>query len=718
VGADAEPPAGGDLVSHQRQQRRDDRRRPGAPLAQQGGGEEVDGRLAPTRALDGQHARAVGHQAAHGLELVGTKGAVRPRQLAEQRGATASRVNVGIEPTLGPRPEISPPIGSPLLRRRPGQATASRVATTRLAGIAHAWTLTRVALDLGSDDAGFGLGRAVLIIDEAGMASTREAALVLEHAGLGGVKVIAIGDSGQLSSVRAGGWLGSLTRRLGSYELRDVICQRGARERQLLARVRRGDAVDYIAGKSHRGQLQIFTGGAQAAVAGERAAIAAWREHQARCRWGQAVLITRDNARRARLNALVRAELARDGRLGEAIQVDGTEFAVGDRVIARRNDRLRALDNGTRGTVVAVDPHEKELIVQTDAAARRALDAGYVAEHLQHAYALTAHTIQGGTVEWAGVVGAPRDFTRNWSYTALSRARDATELFLIDTPTERALERAELAPGEARELTDQRPLLERLAAVMRGRDDEDLALDRLDGTRAPARVAPMPDTGLPAESELARLSVADLRDELVRLRARVGIYTDPPGDQLQSLRRARADAERTANAAKERIAELEQRRGLLRRRPADPGALTFERQRLEHAERQAAAAADRERQLAPNTPAPAEHQVLRERAAELEAQLSLRRKEHLRTVLEHPAPYLQAALDSLRDEPRARRTWQQAAQRIEAYRFDHNVTDIHEALGPPPEITARSRWQRAQQDLLRAQRELHRSIARGIGRQL
>jgi hypothetical protein len=38
-----------------------------------------------------------------------------------------------------------------------------------------------------------------------------------------------------------------------------------------------------------------------------------------------------------------------------------------------------------------------------------------VTEYLQHAFGLTAHTIQGGTVEWAGVVGHPEDFTRNWS---------------------------------------------------------------------------------------------------------------------------------------------------------------------------------------------------------------------------------------------------------------------------------------------------------------
>ena len=123
--------------------------------------------------------------------------------------------------------------------------------------------------------------------------------------------------------------------------------------------------------------------------------------------------------------------------------------------------------------------------MRTDAGAQRVLEPGYVAEHLQHAYALTAHTIQGGSVEWAGVVGHPEDFTRNWSYTALSRARQPTELFLVDTPTERQLDRTEVAPHQPAELGDERTPLERLAAAMRRRDDEDLALDRVDG--APAR---------------------------------------------------------------------------------------------------------------------------------------------------------------------------------------------------------------------------------------
>ena len=105
---------------------------------------------------------------------------------------------------------------------------------TEQAGIGQAWTLTRLALDLDADDRGFGSGPAVLILDEAGMASTRETARVMAHAHTARVKVIAIGDSGQLSSVQAGGWLGSLTERLGSHELREVMRQRDPRERQLL----------------------------------------------------------------------------------------------------------------------------------------------------------------------------------------------------------------------------------------------------------------------------------------------------------------------------------------------------------------------------------------------------------------------------------------------------------------------------------------------------
>ena len=592
---------------------------------------------------------------------------------------------------------------------------------TEQAGIAQAWTLTRLALDLDVDGRGFGSGPAVLILDEAGMASTRETARVMTHAHAAGVKVIAIGDSGQLSSVQAGGWLGSLTRRLGSYELCEVMRQRDPRERQLLANVRRGDPTNYITEKHRSGRLHIIADDPQGASAGERAAVAAWRARQATCRSGEAVLIARDNNRRERLNALVRAELRRDGLLGESVHVAGKEFAVGDRVIARRNDRLRVLDNGTRGTVIAVDPAEKDVLVRTDAGAQRTLDAAYATEHLQHAYALTAHTIQGGTVEWAGVVGHPDDFTRNWSYTALSRAREATELFLIDAPTERELDRADIAPNQSIELRDERTPVERLQAAVRRRDDEDLALDRIDriGASPPSDRA-LTGPGLATATELRPRSVDQLRTELAQLHERIGQYPEHLADQLRAARGARTEAQRGAEEAAARLAELERPAGgLLRRRTGDAAELALEHERLKLAEHHAASAAERERELAPQVPDraawQADRRVLLERAAELETQLAICRREHVHDALERPAPYLLASLGDVPDQPRARRTWRQAAQRIETYRFDHSLTDNpdalgpHEALGPLPAISpAREHWQRAMHDLQRAQHDLGR----------
>ena len=79
------------------------------------------------------------------------------------------------------------------------------------------------------------------------------------------------------------------------------------------------------------------------------------------------------------------------------------QFGVGDRVIARRNDRYRDIDNGTLGRITKVDGRTGALTVLTDAGEPRQLDASSAAEHLADAYALTGHGAHGATVEWAGV---------------------------------------------------------------------------------------------------------------------------------------------------------------------------------------------------------------------------------------------------------------------------------------------------------------------------
>ncbi len=83
----------------------------------------------------------------------------------------------------------------------------------------------------------------VLILDEAGMAPTRQCARLLQAAEQAGAKVIAIGDPGQLASVHAGGWLAAVGRTVGVIHLTQVMRQRNPAERRALAALH-GNEID------------------------------------------------------------------------------------------------------------------------------------------------------------------------------------------------------------------------------------------------------------------------------------------------------------------------------------------------------------------------------------------------------------------------------------------------------------------------------------------
>jgi hypothetical protein len=83
-----------------------------------------------------------------------------------------------------------------------------------------------------------------------------------------------------------------------------------------------------------------------------------------------------------------------------------------------------------RGTVVDLDSNVGTLTLETAAGARRTIPTHYAAEHVDHAYALTGHAAQGTTVERAFVLLPDRGALREWGYTACTRARTETRLYL------------------------------------------------------------------------------------------------------------------------------------------------------------------------------------------------------------------------------------------------------------------------------------------------
>ncbi len=599
---------------------------------------------------------------------------------------------------------------------------------TEEAGI-HTRTLDRLLLDI--EQLGEELPEdSVLILDEAGMAATRPSARLLQAAERAGVKTIAIGDPGQLASVQAGGWLGAVGRTLGAQKLTEVMRQRDPAERRALGALHDGQPQRYLDWAERNTRIETFNDPAGAC----EQAITEWAHAAAAAGPAQTAMIARDNEMRDLLNQGAR-ELRRGlSALGEEHSYGPVEVAVGDRVICRRNDGQLDVDNGMRGTVRHLDPDR--VVIDTDGGLVRELPAAYVAEHVEHAYALTGHGMQGGTIESAIVVASPRDLTAGWSYTALSRARDATRLLVYDDDLER--ERSEFAPIDQTPIATRDELLDWVARRMVERDDEDLAIEQLPGAgrtddpelasarahaaaplqeHAAARAEPTPPAtatstqprelrervdqlhvqlaALPTR-ELQRIEDLDARARTLttqhnQLAQRLAGLPEPRrrlGREHDSQAIERANLTTALRANERELDTVRTQRGGLERALGDPADARAGREGLEHA----------------ITQATRERSAIRNELAERE--------------LQTPGPWARATLGERPDRPVQREAWENGVRHAARYRAQYDITDPADALGPLPEQPGGQQrdWERARDAIDRAERRLGREVAstRGI----
>lgn len=118
--------------------------------------------------------------------------------------------------------------------------TASAVEVLRSEGFGNATTLA--AFFLGSRDGD--LRGAVIVVDEAGLISSRQGAALFDLAKRAGARVLLVGDARQHSAVEAGDFLALLEThsRLRSHELTDIRRQTVAAYRAAIQTLARGDA--------------------------------------------------------------------------------------------------------------------------------------------------------------------------------------------------------------------------------------------------------------------------------------------------------------------------------------------------------------------------------------------------------------------------------------------------------------------------------------------
>ena len=276
----------------------------------------------------------------------------------------------------------------------------------------------------------------VLVVDEAGMVGTRTLARLLDHAQAWRTKVVLVGDPYQLPELDAGGLFRALAARPDSIHLIVNRRQREAWQRDALDELRDGDvtaAVDAFA--DHR---RIVTA-ATAEQVRDRLVADWWHTHTTTQQPGEAVMIALRTSDVADLNVRARTRMTAAGALGgptlhlPARGDDDVEVQAGDRVVCLRNHRRLGVTNGSRGTVTTVDPDDGAIDVALDQGKSVTLPRWYLhAGHLAHGYAITGHKAQGATVEHTFVLGSD-ELYREWGYVALSRHREETRLYQVDS---------------------------------------------------------------------------------------------------------------------------------------------------------------------------------------------------------------------------------------------------------------------------------------------
>jgi conjugative relaxase-like TrwC/TraI family protein len=334
-------------------------------------------------------------------------------------------------------------------------------------------------LDHGTPPAWMGrIGDTTLvIIDEAGMASTLDLARTVEFAVAAGASVRLIGDDRQLASVAAGGVLRDLASTASAARLYAPVRFADAAEAAATVALRDGDPTA-LAFYLDRGRINL------AAQAVDHA-FAAWSADRHAGRDSLLLAGTRDTVRQ--LNERARAErLSREGREGRELPLaDGTVAGRGDVIITRRNDRrLRVgatdwIKNGDRATVIAVEDGGAVTIKHDGTGRTVTLPAAYAASHVALGYATTIHGAQGKTADTCHVVLTGSE-TREQLYVAASRGRLANHLHL-DAPAADS----ELAALDPRNV-DPATALERLHDILANDAPQVSASTRLRAAADPA----------------------------------------------------------------------------------------------------------------------------------------------------------------------------------------------------------------------------------------
>jgi len=276
--------------------------------------------------------------------------------------------------------------------------------------------------------------RDVLVVDEAGMLSSRQVGRLMDEASAGGAKVVLVGDPQQLQAIEAGAAFRAISERTQFVELTEIRRQYEGWQREATKELACGEtakAIDRYLERSHVHALDTAT-------LAKAALVEHWNDARLTDASKTQIMLAYENKDVLELNQIARGLRQHQGELGEGVlfktERGERTFAKGDRIYFLKNDKSLGVMNGTLGTVEAVK--EGVLAIRPDSPALsssvHALRPIEITmkryDQIDYGYAATVHKAQGVTVDRSYVL-ASKYLDSHVSYVALSRHRESVDLF-------------------------------------------------------------------------------------------------------------------------------------------------------------------------------------------------------------------------------------------------------------------------------------------------
>lgn len=275
----------------------------------------------------------------------------------------------------------------------------------------------------------------VILVDEAGMASTRDLAELVRLASDAGAVVRLVGDPQQLAAIESGGMLAEVASITDAPVLTEINRFRDPNEADISLKLRDGDTsvIDWYVshGRVDSGLREELPG---------RVFTAWWDSIK---QGHSALMIAGDNHTVDALNQMARANYIDTGRVdpsaGEAAISGGRVAAVGDTIVTRANNsqlrygknKAKRVKNGDLWSITSVGDDGALTVAHTDSGHTVTLPADYVTDNVELGYASTIYRSQGMTVDRAYVIPS-QSLDRQGLYVALSRGRSLNKIFLPD----------------------------------------------------------------------------------------------------------------------------------------------------------------------------------------------------------------------------------------------------------------------------------------------